>query len=62
MHLLIVMYKACKSLAQVVVVVPWYLPLRFGRAAEVPPGWIVWGRIPPGITNIFLKNHISVNS
>ena len=40
-------------------VVPWYLPLRFGRGAEVSPRWNLWGgRIPPGITNIFIKSHL----
>ena len=29
--------------SQVVVVVPWNLPLRFGRGAEVTPRWNLWG-------------------
>ena len=34
--------------SQVVGVVPWNLPLRFGRGAEVSPRWNLWGgRIPP---------------
>ena len=42
--------------SQVVGVVPWYLPLRFGRGAEVSPCWNLWGgAFPPGITNIFKK-------
>ena len=42
--------------SQVVGVVPWYLPLRFGRGAEVSPRWNLWGvAFPPGITNIFKK-------
>ena len=39
---------------------PWYLPLRFGRVAEVSP-LLDFAGIPPGITNIF-KNRNSVNS
>ena len=42
--------------SQVVGVVPWYLPLRFGRGAEVSPRWNLWGvAFLPGITNIFKK-------
>ena len=48
--------------SQVVVVVPWYLPLRFGRVAEVSPVGIGGGAFPPGIANILRKNRISVNS
>ena len=45
--------------SQVVGVVPWYLPLRFGRGAEVSPRWNLWGvAFPPGITNIFKKSHL----
>ena len=35
--------------SQVVGVVPWNLPLRFGRGAEVSPCWNLWGggRTPP---------------
>ena len=29
--------------SQVVGVVPWNLPLRFGRGAEVSPRWNLWG-------------------
>ena len=42
--------------SQVVGVVPWYLPLRFGRGQKYPPVGICGGRIPPGITNIFKKS------
>ena len=45
--------------SQVVGVVPWYLPPRFGRGAEVSPRWNLWGvAFPPGITNIFTKSHL----
>ena len=45
--------------SQLVGVVPWYLPLRFGRGAEVSPRWNLWGvAFPPGITNIFKKSHL----
>ena len=48
--------------SQVVGVVPWYLPLRFGRGQKYPPVGICGGVVfPPGITNIF-KNRISDNS
>ena len=48
--------------SQVVGVVPWYLPLRFGRGAEVSPCWNLWGVHSPLELQISLKNHISVNS
>ena len=36
------------NFSQVVVVVPWYLPRRLGRVAEVSPGWILWeGDVSP---------------
>ena len=42
--------------SQVVGVVPWNLPLRFGRGAEVSPvGICGGGAFPPGISNIFKK-------
>ena len=42
--------------SQVVGVVPWYLPLRFGKGAEVSPRWNLWGvAFLPGITNILKK-------
>ena len=41
--------------SQVVGVVPWYLPLRFGRGQKYPPLEFVGGAFPPGITNIFKK-------
>ena len=46
--------------SQVVGVVPWNLPLRFGRGAEVSPRWNLWGggAFPPGISNIFQKLHL----
>ena len=45
--------------SQVVGLVPWYLPLRFGRGAEVSPRWNLWGgAFPPRITNIFKKSHL----
>ena len=45
--------------SQVVGVVPWKLPLRFGRGAEVSPRWNLWGgAFPPGISNIFKKLHL----
>ena len=48
--------------SQVVGVVPWNLPLRFGRGQKYPPVGICGGdAFPPGITNI-LKKRISVNS
>ena len=34
---------------------PWYLPLRLGRVAEVSPGWILWGGVFP------LELQISLN-
>ena len=37
MHFLIVIYTECKSLAKWWGVVPWYLPLRFGRGQKYPP-------------------------
>ena len=44
--------------SQVVGVVPWYLPLRFGRGAEVTPRWNLWGgAFPPVITK---KLHLSI--
>ena len=45
---------------QVVGVVPWNLPLRFGRGAEVSPCCNLWGggAFPPGISNIFKKLHL----
>ena len=38
-------------------VVPWNLPLRFGRGPEVPPPleFVGGGLIPPGITDVFKK-------
>ena len=33
--------------SQVVGVVPWYLPLRFGRGAEVSPHWNLRGAHSP---------------
>ena len=46
--------------SKVVGVVPWYLPLRFGRGAEVSPRWNLWGggAFPLGITNILKKSHL----
>ena len=44
--------------SQVVGVVPWNLPLRFGRGAEVSPVGICGGAFPPGILNIFKKLHL----
>ena len=45
--------------SQGVGVVPWYLPLRFGRGAEVsPPLEFVGVAFPLGITNIFKKSHL----
>ena len=48
--------------SQVVGVVPWNLPLRFGRGAEVFPLWNLWGSAFPLEFQISLKNCISVNS
>ena len=40
-------------------VVPWYLPFRFGREADVSPQLdFVGGRIPPGITNIIKQSYL----
>ena len=48
---------------QVVGVVPWNLPLRFGRGAEVSPFGICGGGAhSPLEFQISLKNRISVNS
>ena len=46
--------------SQVVGVVPWYLPLRFGRGGQkyLPVGICGGGAFPPGITNIFKKSHL----
>ena len=33
--------------SQVVGAVPWYLPLRLGRGAEVSPRWNLWGSHSP---------------
>ena len=44
--------------SQVVGIVPWNLPLRFGRGAEVSPVGICRGAFPPGISNIFKKSHL----
>ena len=38
-----------------VVVVPWYLPLRFGRVEGVSPAGICGGRIPPWNYKYLLK-------
>ena len=48
--------------SQVVGVVPWNLPLRFGRGAEVSPRCNLWGAHSPLVFQISLKNRISVNS
>ena len=49
--------------SQVVGVVPWNLPLRFGRGAEVSPRWNLWGggRIPPLEFQISLKKIASLS-
>ena len=46
--------------SQVVGVVPWYVPLRFGRGGRSIPRWNLWGggAFPPGITNIFKKSRL----
>ena len=46
--------------SQVVGVVPWNLPLRFGRGGgqKYPPVGICGGAFPPGISNIFRKSHL----
>ena len=48
--------------SQVVGVVPWYLPLRFGGGAEVSPVGICGGSHSPLELQISLKNRISDNS
>ena len=48
--------------SQDVQVIPWYLPFRFGRVADVPPRLnFVEGVFPPGITKS-LNICISANS
>ena len=45
--------------SQVVGVVPWNLPLRFGKGGRsIPPLEFVEGAFPPGISNIFKKLHL----
>ena len=41
--------------SQVVGVVPWNLPLRFGRGAEISPRWNLWGAHSPLEFHISLK-------
>ena len=48
--------------SQVVGVVPWYLPLRFGRGQKYPPVGICGGSHSPLELQISLKNRISDNS
>ena len=48
--------------SQVVGVVPWYLPLRFGRGQKYPPVEICGGAHSPLELQISLTNRISVNS
>ena len=47
--------------SQVVGVVPWYLPLRFGRGAEVSPRWNLWGAHSPLELQISLKKITSLS-
>ena len=46
--------------SQVMGVVPWNLPRRFGRGGQKYPPleFVGGGRIPPGITSIITKSHI----
>ena len=44
--------------SQVVGVVPWNLPLRFGRGAEVSSRWNLWGAHSPLEFQISEKLHL----
>ena len=57
MHLLIVIYMACKILAKWWSFLNWYLPLRFGRDRSIPALKFVGGAFPLEL-QFFFKWHL----